>query len=350
MYMDRPSPGGFSALISDLGRNVRDAANSRDRKVQKSVDSDISKIRAESDRFEIESVPAYAVFASSVDGIFEVKPLAHGVRSRSVLGSRPYLRPLRAAPRPTRTGVLVADRSTARTFIGFEGSIEEIGRPLEADGGKSNYGGFGGYSEHKVRSRADEVTTRLWREAGQRLLDRHLDSSLDSLLLGGQGEVIDEMREQLHPYLKSLPSSSFAVSPADVSIARLRSEIDEQRRELRHRNERELVSKVMAAAQRGSGAVTGLADSLRAANAQAISDLVVAGSFSRPGVMCPECGYLDRSGSNCQVCSAPMHEVVDVVGALIDATVESGGAVHQVVVGSALDRDGVGALTRFDIG
>jgi hypothetical protein len=39
-----------------------------------------------------------------------------------------------------------------------------------------------------------------------------------------------------------------------------------------------------------------------------------------------------------------------VVAALIDSTVDAGGSVHQVVVGSALDREGVGALTRFEIG
>lgn len=350
MYMERPSPGGFSALISDLGRDVRDVARTRNREVQKSVESDISRIRDEAGRFEVEAVPSYAVFASAVDGIYQIKPLTHPVPSNSTLGSRPYLRPLRAEPRPSRTGILVADRSEARLFVGYEGSIAEVGRPMRADPGKTNYGGFAGYDEHTVRGRADEVAFRLWREAGQRLFEIHQESPFDSLLVGGHEQTVDEVRNQLHPYLRNLSFESFQVSPSEVSMARLRNEVDDLTRSIREEREVGLVSTVMEAAGRGSGAVLGLADSLRAANVQGISDLVVAGSFSRPGVMCPACGLLDRDGKVCAVCGEELHQVTDVVAALIDATVDAGGSVYQVVVGSALDREGVGALTRFQIG
>lgn len=350
MYMERPSPGGFSALIADLGRDVREIARTRDRVVQKSVEADIQRIRGEAERFEVEAVPAYAVFASSVNAIYQIKPLAHPVPSNSTLGSRPYLRPLRAEPRPSRTAILVADRTGARVFVGFEGSITEIGPPLNADPGKSNFGGFAGYEEHTVRGRADEVATRMWREAGARLLDSHQDAPFDSIVIGCHDETLDDIRNQLHPYLRNLPHGNFPVSPSEVSITRLRHEVDEQNRSIREDREIALVSDLMASASRGTGAVIGLADTLHAANLQGVADLVVAGSFSRPGVMCPACGFLGRDGSLCEVCGTGLHEVADVVASLIDATVESGGVVHQVVVGSALDRDGVGALTRFDIG
>lgn len=350
MYMERPSPGGFSALISDLGRDVRDVARTRNRAVQKSVESDISRIRDEAGRFEFEAVPAYAVFASAVDGIYQIKPLTHPVRSNSTLGSRPYLRPLRAEPRPSRTGILVADRSEARLFVGYEGSVAEVGRPMRADPGKTNFGGFAGYDEHTVRGRADEVAFRLWREVGQLLFEIHQESPFDSLLIGGHEQTVEEIRDQLHPYLRNLSFGSFQVSPSEVSLARLRNEVEDLTRSIREEREVGLVSTVMEAAGRGSGAVLGLADSLRAANVQGISDLVVAGSFSRPGVMCPACGLLDRDGEVCVVCGEGLHHVTDVVAALIDATVDAGGSVHQVVVASALDREGVGALTRFQIG
>jgi len=349
MYMERPSPGGFSALISDLGRSIRDVARTRDRVVQKSVEADIHRIRGESERFEMEAVPAYAVFASSVNAIYQIKPLAHPVPSNSTLGSRPYLRPLRAEPRPARTAILVADRAEARVFVGYEGSIAEVGRPLSADPGKSNFGGFAGYEEHTVRGRADEIATRLWREAGQRLLDSHQDAPFDSIVIGCHDETVDDIRNQLHPYLRNLPHGNFPVSPSEITVTRLRHEVDEQNRAIREEREIALVSDLMASANRGRGAVVGLADTLRAANVQGISALVVAGSFSRPGVMCPACGFLGRDGNPCAVCGTGLHEVADVVASLIDATVESGGVVHQVVVGSVLDRDGVGALTRFDI-
>lgn len=350
MYMERPSPGGFSALISELGRDVRDVARTRDRVVQKSVEADIHRIRGEAERLEFEAVPAYAVFASAVNAIYQIKPLAHPVPSRSTLGSRPYLRPLRTEPRPSRTAILVADRAAARVFVGYDGSIAEDGAPLSAETGKANFGGFAGYEEHTVRGRADEVAARLWREAGQRLLDSHQEAPFDSIVIGCHEESVDDIRNQLHPYLRALPHGTFPVSPSEVSVHRLRHEVDEQNRSIREEREMALVSAMMAAASRGAGAVVGLADTLRMANVQGISDLVVAGSFSRPGVMCPACGFLGRDGTGCEVCETALHQVADVVAALIDATVEAGGLVHQVVVGSVLDRNGVGALTRFDIG
>ncbi len=350
MYMERPSPGGFSALISDLGREVRDAARTRDRAVQKSVDADIQRIRGEAERFELEAVPAYAVFASSVNAIYQIKPLAHPVPSNSTLGSRPYLRPLRAEPRPSRTAILVADRAEARVFVGYEGSIAEVGPPLNVDAGKANYGGFAGYEEHTVRGRADEVAARLWREAGQRLFESHQEVPFDSIVIGCHDEAVDDIRNQLHPYLRALPHGAFAVSPSEVSIQRLRHQVHEQNRSIREEREMALVSTLIEGASRGTGAVVGVADTLRMGNVQGIADLVVAGSFSRPGVMCPSCGFLAREGTVCDVCEDGLHEVADVVAALIDATVEAGGLVHQVVIGSVLDRDGVGALTRFDIG
>jgi hypothetical protein len=44
-----------------------------------------------------------------------------------------------------------------------------------------------------------------------------------------------------------------------------------------------------------------------------------------------------------------MFPVEDVVAAAMDATVGSGGTVHQIEVASPLDVDGVGVLTRFRV-
>lgn len=349
MYLKRPSPGGFAALISDMGRSVREAAAGRSRRVEKSVESDLRWVRDLADEFEMTSVPSYAVFASSLDGISQVKPLAHAAPSIAVLGSRPYLRPLRSIPRPIRTGIIVADRSQARVFIGFDGSVEEVGRPLTAEIGKPNYGGFAGYKEHSVRSRAHEVATRLWKEAGEILFDRHQSAALDLVLLGGREESFDDIRRELHPYLLDLPQASFNASPSDVTLARLRAELSGQRAQYRERRETDLVESVLAAAGREDGGLLGLSTTIKAVNAQAVSDLVVAGGYTKPGGMCPACGYLDRTGGVCPVCGSEMHHVVDIVSAVMDATVSAGGRVHQVLVGSPLDRHGVGALTRFEV-
>lgn len=349
VYFDRPSPGGFAALISDLGRMARSSVSEKERQLQKSVDADLHRLRNLADRFESEAVPAYALFASSLDGIWELKTLTHPTPAVAVVGTKPYLRPLRAVPRPIRTAILVADRALARVFVGFDGEVEEIEPSITADIGKSNFGGFGGYEEHNVRARAHDVSNRLWKEAGDALLDLHVDRPFDLLLLGGLSQFIDDMRGALHPYLQELPSESFTASPSEVTNARLREELAVQRVVYRERRESILVDQLLAASARNERGIVGLQPTLDAVNSQAISDLVVAGDFEKPGTLCPNCGFIARSGSRCVVCSAGMHEVSDVVSAMMDATVSSGGNVHQLMIGSALDGHGIGALTRFEV-
>ena len=117
VYAGRPSPGGFAALLSSLLKPVKEQAESLDRSVQKSVRADSLRIHDLAEQLEFDSAPGYAIFASEIDGIFVLEPLSHGVPNVSTIGPRPYMRPLRAAPRAVRSGIIVADKTTARTFV-----------------------------------------------------------------------------------------------------------------------------------------------------------------------------------------------------------------------------------------
>ena len=152
LYADRPSPGGFAALLAELLKPLRHRSEEMGRDAQMSVRADADRIRGLADRFEIESAPAYAIFASNADDIFMMESLTHSTQNVAVVGPRPYLRPLRAAPKSLRAGIIVADRATARTFVSSADLVEEIGPALDTEIGKSNYGGFSAYAEHGVRA------------------------------------------------------------------------------------------------------------------------------------------------------------------------------------------------------
>lgn len=348
LYAGRPSPGGFGALLSDLTKAVRDLASKLDRNVQKSVRTDIARIHDLADQLELDSAPAYAIFASDIDGIFVLEPLSHPVPDTSGIGPRPYMRPLRATPRSLRSGIIVADHTTARTFTGVEGVVEEVGSSLHVDVNRS-WGGFSGYDEHTVRARAEEVTVKLWRQAGQRLLEKLLDRPFDYLAIGGHEQTIDEIAKTLHPYLARLPTESFIVNPQNLEYPGLRTEVMGMDDEVREHRQSTLAGKVYDMAWSGGNALLGLHEALLAANTQAIDTLVVAGPFTRPGVICDTCGYLARDGEKCPVCEQALFAVDDVVGALMESVVGASGAVHQISVPSPLDTHGVGALTRFPV-
>jgi hypothetical protein len=349
VYAARPSPGGYAALLSELLKPIRERADGMDRSVQKSVRNDAERIHALADRFEVEPTPGYAIFASDFDGIFALERLGHTVPNVSAIGPRPYLRPLRASPRPLRSSLLVADRSVARTFTAVEGIVEEIGDPIGADVGNRSWGGFSGYDEQTVRSRAEEMTVRVWREAGERLLDRHVRRPFDYIAIGSHEEMVEEIARTLHPYLARLPRASFVASPQTVGIPMLRAEVGALNGRILHEQQSELAERVCDTAWSGGNAVLGLQEVLDAANIQAIDTLVVAGEFTKPGVLCDVCGRLAREGVTCPVCGATMFEIDDIVAAVMEAGVAAGGTVTQVSVASPLDRSGVGALTRFPV-
>jgi peptide subunit release factor 1 (eRF1) len=110
-----------------------------------------------------------------------------------------------------------------------------------------------------------------------------------------------------------------------------------------------LAGRVCDTAWSGGNAVLGLTSVLHAANARAIDRLVVAGEFARPGTMCQRCSHLSRDGRECPVCGSATFELDDVVAAVMESVVASGGTVHQIVVASPVDSAGVGALTRFPV-
>lgn len=349
LYLDRPTPGGFAALLTGLLRPIREQAVSHGRDVQMSVRDDADRIQGLADKLELGSAPAYAIFASSADDIFVFESLAHLTRSVSTLGPRPYLRPLRAAPKPLRAGVIVADRSNARTFVSSADLVEEVGMPLSTNIRKPNYGGFAGYAEQGVRARAEEASARLWKEAGGRLLEAHLERSFDYLAIGAHEEIVDEVARSLHPYLEQLQRSSFVATPASLGPAALRSELAALDVIVRRERQDALAGRVCDTAWGGGNAFLGLTSALESANAQAIETLVVAGEFTRPGVVCNQCGYLSRTGTECPVCGAGMFEIDDVVAALMESVIAASGSVDQIDVATPLDVHGVGALTRFPV-
>lgn len=348
VYVSRPSPGGFAALLSDLVKPLRDDTAGLDRGFQKSVRADSERIRGLAEDLELESAPGYAIFASNLDDTFVLEPLDHPTPNISTIGPRPYLRPLRASPRAMRAGAVVADHVRARTFVAMGGIVDEIA-DLEVELPTGSPGGFAGYDEHTVRGRADEMTSKLWRDAGETLLERHHQRPLDYLVVGSHFELIEEIARTLHPYLSRLPRVILTTSPTKLDITTLRAELIQADHGVRRDRQEALAGRVCDTVWSGGNAVLGLQDAIDAANTHAIDTLVVAGEFVRPGVVCESCGYLSRTGDQCPVCSAETFYVDDVVAALMDSVVASGGRVSQIEVASPLDTEGVGALTRFQV-
>lgn len=348
LYVNRPD-GPSGPLLSDLAKQLRSRADELSRDAALSVRDDAGRIAGLDGTVDAGAAPAYAVFASSTDRLWRVEPVPERVWNVVTVGSRPYLRPLRATHAPRRVGIVVADRARASLFRFEAGEVLELAPPVEGDPGKPDFGGFEGYEEHGARARAEEEAARVWRRAAALLFDAHRERPFDSLLIGGHKEHLDEVVAALHPYLRDLPLERFVVDPHTLTTADLRDRAaDHVARRLRAEDDA-LTAELVEVLGRGGDAVAGTARVLEAANAKAIDRMVVSGTFARPGAACRRCGWLHRTAEVCEVCGSAMEPVGDVVAEAMEAVLAAGGTVRQVRVASALDASGVGAFLRFPV-
>lgn len=348
LYLNRP-PGPAASALSDVLKTVRASAERMERAAAVSVKADADRIAALAARMDADPAASFVVFASQTDGIFEYLTSKSPVWDHASVGRRPYLRPLRAMPRPLRAGVIVADRRQARVFVSENGDLVQVGDVIEGAPGKANYGGWHGLEEHRVRSRADEEASRVWGTAATRLFEEHQRKAFDLVGVGGHHPTNGELVAALHPYLRALPGVELVVDPHTMTAAVLKGMVDAKVAEVRGDGERRLVERVLEAMGAGVPAARGTADVLAGVNARAVHQLIVTGPFSKPGVSCPGCGWLGRTGAECPVCGSPLDEVDDVIADAIEAVLAAGGTVDQVSYASSLDADGVVALLRFPV-
>jgi peptide subunit release factor 1 (eRF1) len=345
LYLDRPT-GSASAAITDLLKPIRAAADTMERSIAKAVLRDCEHIQGLVPKIDAQTATGVAMFMSSTDDVHEVSFVDHGVWDHASIGPRAYLRPLRSRPRPLRTGIVVADRRRCRIYLGDDGTVDPLGEALEADIGKSNFGGFAGYEEHGVRRRAEHETARMLKEAASRLLVAHQEQPLDALLLGGHQETLDELVPHLHAYLRALPVGRAVVDPHTLTLPELRRRVADHAVTLRATWQEEHARAAVEGVETGSGAA-GTAALLEAANARAIDRLLVAGLFEKPGVVCGACGWLARAGRTCAMCGSAAFEVEDVIGYLMEAVAAAGGAVDQLEIATPVDPHGVVGTLRF---
>ncbi|MGH8874246.1 MAG: hypothetical protein ACRDVM_03205 [Acidimicrobiia bacterium] len=345
-----PMPGrASSALLSDLLKPVRGRCDRLDRPAAMSLRRDLDRVHDLAPRLDTEKAPGVAVFACSAQSLFDYRQLPSSVWDHASVGPRPYLRPLRGIPDPMAVGVAVVDRRRARVYSKLGADLQELGPVSEADIGKTNYGGFHGYAEQRARSRAEEATARMLREAAELLFAHHREHPVRLLALGGHQETLDELRPHLHPYLRELATRTFVIDSRTMTPALVREAVDALECQERRQLEERLVGEVMSTAMADGVAVIGLGRVLQAANAKAIKRLVVAGRFAKDGIVCIACRRLGRSGDPCDLCGGHTWATEDVVAEAMEVAAADGSEVHQVSVASPLDAHGVAATLRFPL-
>jgi hypothetical protein len=341
----------IGARLTELLRPIREVADGDDlsHEAAMSLRSDMNAVMALADRIDADPSPGVAVFSCHGAGWFEYLSLPRRVWDVARIDRRPYLRPLRAAETEFRSAAAIFEPRRSVVFVKQGEQFEEAGEVVEEAVRKSNYGGFGGYEERGVRSHADAVVQRHFKETADLVFRLHQRSGFDFVFLGGHHEAIEEAAKLLHPYVKDRLAGSFVIDTHTMTPALVRGQLEALERDAIAEREAGRVRSLLDTAGAGGSAVLGLSDVLKAANAKAIDRLIVSGSFAKEGAVCDGCGWLSRNGSECPVCGGMTRRTEDVVDEIIEATIGESGEVLQVSIASPLDQKAIGAVLRFPL-
>lgn len=339
----------LSARLKDLVAPLKVATDDLDRDAARAVRDSIDAAIGMSDRIASDAGSGIAVFLG--DGLSEYHSFPIRFRDRAVLADRPYLRPLDAMLAELhRYCAVVLDRREAHIFRFFMRELEAWEQIGEEEVRKSNYGGFSGYSERRVRAHAEEVAHRHYKVTAGRLYDLLKAGEFELLLIGGQQSHVEGLRKALHPDLESRLAGTFSIDTHTVTPPLVREHCD--RLALLHEREeqRQLVARLIDTAHSGGPAALGLELVLEATNQRAVELLAVDTRSTVAGVECPSCNWLaTESHDECPACGEAPRPVPDLIDGIVRAVAAASGTVRHILAETDLAQHQLGALTRFSI-
>jgi peptide chain release factor subunit 1 len=341
---------GVAPKLKEQLLPLREVAAQMDREPGMSLRRDIEAVLALEDRIATDPGSGVAIFRCDAAGYEEYLSLPAPVRDRAVVDTAPYIRPLDTIVEYFhRYCAVVIDRRLASIFQFYQDELESWEEMAPEEVRKSNYGGFAGYSERKVRARAESIALRHYRDTAARLYQLHKERGFDLILVGGPAEHVDGLINELNFELKVKVAGTFAIdlntmTPAIVHEHCRRISADHDRRE-----EERLVAQLVDAAKSGGLATLGLEPVRRAVNARAVATLVIQAGNAVPGAVCvDEWLVADADSEECADHGGRERMAPDIFDALATAVRRAGGEVRHVLADTKLAEHEVGAFLRFD--
>jgi peptide chain release factor subunit 1 len=332
----------ITSVMTDAAHRV-DAADdlSHDEKV--ALREDVERVREllRSPRIASDGVRGLAVYACKPVDLLEVIRLAQPVEQRVCLDRTPYVEPLVSVGKDGRWGVLLITRRFARLFLGSADGLEETDRIEDDVHRQHDQGGWSqaNYQRSVEKEKDDHVAGVL-----DLLFERFQRQPFDHLLIGAPRELVGEVEQRLHPYLRERLAGRISVAIEQASAEEVRKAAAEAVEERVRRSEREALDRLIQGVGSGGRGVAGLQSTLDALNESRVEVLMLAPGYLAPGYRDPETGLLAAESS----ADGSAEPVDDVVEPAIEKAIEQSAEVmvirHHDDLGPL---GGIGAILRF---
>jgi peptide chain release factor subunit 1 len=288
-----------------------------------------------------------AVFSCEARDFWRVFPVAVPLASTAFIGDRPNIRPLATLLDEYKPYlVALVGRDRARFFVTRLGEIVE--HEMMVDEELPGRHKQGGWAAQRYQRHVDDHALHNLREAAEFTAQFCRANECQRLVLAGTEQNTSLFRDMLPKSSQRLvvgeipldieaPASEVLLRSNDIFLA-----VERER-------EAERIEAMMSGAAAGGRGVTGLADTLSAAQGGQVQTLIMLVGYAAPAYRSTGCGYLTvQSLEECPFCGSEFEEIADAVNLIVRRVVEDGGQVEVVRDNEALKQaGGIGALLRY---
>ena len=279
-----------TSVLTEAAHRV-DEADGLDHDERGALKEDVERVREALMAGDIaqNGTRAVAVYACKPADLLEVVRINRPVESAVVLDRSPYLEPLVAEADEERWSVLLVNRRNARFFVGDGGGLEETDR-IEDDVHSQH--DQGGWSQARYQRGIEKEKDDHLVHVAEVAFSAYKRRGFDRLLVGAPDELVRELEQKLHPYLRERIVARLHLDVENSSIEDVRAATDGALEDWRRHCEREALDRLAEGVGRGGRGAAGLAAVLQALNEQRVETLLVAESFRSEGGRDGETGML----------------------------------------------------------
>jgi peptide chain release factor subunit 1 len=267
----------ITSVMTEAAHRVEDA-DGLAHDEREALKADVERVREALGASDIASngTRAVAVYACKPADLLEVVALRRPVDSGVVLERAPYVEPLVVDMDEDRWCVLLVNRRNARFFVGHGHDLEETDRVEDDVHSQHDQGGWS--QANYQRSVEKEKVDHLVRVADV-AFSAYKRRGFDRLLVGAPEELVGELEQKLHPYLRERIAGRLHVDVDNSSLDDVRNAARQGIEDWTRRCERQELDRLTAGVGRGDRGAAGLEDVRRALDEGRVEVLLLAEGF-----------------------------------------------------------------------
>jgi peptide subunit release factor 1 (eRF1) len=336
----------INSLLDQAERCVRDG-DGLTHEQQGELRKDVERARDFFTGADFEGAHGFAVFVCGPAGLFEPVKLPRPIDTRACVDDSPLVEPLAELGMRGTWCVLLVNRQVARMLRGSPDRLDEL-PPIRDEVHRQH--DQGGWSQARYQRSVDKEVQDHLKRAADVVLRRFQRSPFQRMLLGGPEEILSDVEQRLHPYVRERVAGRLKVDVANSSADAVREAAAPVMDEVDRAREREALDRLEEGVGAGGRGTAGLDDTIGALNERRVETLLLVEGLSASGVYCRSCGWVGvEELRTCPADGGELERRDDVVESAIElAILQSAEVLVARHHGDELERrGGIGALLRF---